>query len=383
MGFSKLGILGGGQLGKMLCQAASCWDLPVYMLDKSSTFPAGPFCRGFTEGDFKNFEDVLAFGQQMDIITIEIEHVNVQALQQLKEEGKIIHPDPAALDIIKDKGKQKAFYSEHNIPTAPFQLFDNTEAVLQAIDRGELIYPFTQKSRTAGYDGKGVAIIRTEADLSEKLLSGPCLVEDLVAIEKEIAVVVARNAQGEIKVYDPVEMQFNRDANLVEYLICPASITSKQALDCQQLAVKVMNCFSICGLLAVELFIDKSGKILVNEVAPRPHNSGHHTIDSAVTSQFEQHIRGVLNYPLGSTRSIQPSVMVNLLGEPGYEGKAHYEGLKDCLGMEGVKIHIYGKEMTKPFRKMGHATIVSDSLDKALAIAKKVKSTLKIKTVSI
>lgn len=380
MSFPKLGILGGGQLGKMLCQAASCWELPIYALDTSIEFPAGPYAKGFQEGSFKNYDDVLGFGRQMDILTIEIEHVNTDALRQLQAEGKVVHPDPAALDIIKDKGLQKEFYKKHAIPTSPFQLFTDKNAVLNAIKSGDLTIPFVQKSRTAGYDGKGVAVIKTDADLSEKLLDGPCIIEDLVEMEKEIAVVVAQNEQGEIRTFDPVEMEFNPVANLVEFLICPSNITKAQAQTCTNLAQKVIKAFNICGLLAVELFLDKKGNILVNEVAPRPHNSGHHTIDSAVTSQYEQHLRGVLNLPLGSTKMTSPSVMVNLLGAAGYTGKAYYEGLAACLAIEGVKIHIYGKEITKPFRKMGHATIIADTVEEAKEKARKVQATLVIKT---
>ena len=381
MSFPKLGILGGGQLGKMLCQAASCWELPIYALDASIEFPAGPYCKGFQEGSFKDYEDVLGFGRQMEVVTIEIEHVNTDALRQLKIEGKTVHPNPDALDIIKDKGLQKQFYQQHKIPTSPFQLFANKKEVLNALKSGDLSIPFVQKSRTAGYDGKGVAVIKTEADLTDKLLAGACMIEDLVDMEKEIAVVVAKNEKGEIAVFDPVEMEFNPIANLVEFLICPSNITQKQATTCTNLAKQVIEAYDICGLLAVELFLDKTGNILVNEVAPRPHNSGHHTIDSAITSQYEQHLRGILNLPLGSTQMTSPSVMVNLLGADGFTGDAHYEGLAECLAIEGVKIHLYGKKMTKPFRKMGHATIIAPTIEEAKEKARQVQSTLIIKTV--
>lgn len=380
MSFPKLGILGGGQLGKMLCQAASCWELPIYALDTSIEFPAGPYCKGFQEGSFKNYEDVVGFGRQMDVLTIEIEHVNTDALRLLQAEGKTVHPDPDALDIIKDKGLQKQFYSKHQIPTAPFELYADKAAVLNALKKKTLTIPFVQKSRTAGYDGKGVAVIQKEADLKTKLLDGPCMIEDLVEMDKEIAVVVARNERGEIQTFDPVEMEFNPIANLVEFLICPSTITAAQAQTCTDLAKKIIAAYDICGLLAVEFFLDTKGNILVNEVAPRPHNSGHHTIDSAVTSQYEQHLRGVLNMPLGSTKLTSPSVMVNLLGADGYKGDAHYEGLNECLAIEGVKIHLYGKAMTKPFRKMGHATIIADTIEAAKEKARKVQTTLIIKT---
>ena len=378
MTFPKLGILGAGQLGKMLCQAGSCWELPIYALDQKITYPAGPYCKGFQEGDYNSFEDVLAFGRQVDVLTIEIEHVNTAALHQLVDEGKTVHPSPQALEIIKDKGLQKQFYKKHEIPTAPFQLFDDENQIIAAVNEGNLQYPFVQKTRTAGYDGKGVALIRTESDLSNKLLKGPSVVEDLVEMEKEIAVIVARNESGEVKAFDPVEMEFHPTANLVEFLICPSQLNPRQIEHCTQLAKEVIEKFNICGLLAVELFLDSTGNFLVNEVAPRPHNSGHHTIDSAVTSQYEQHLRGVLNLPLGDTSLTQPSVMVNILGAADNHGKAYYDGLSDCLAIPGTKIHIYGKEITKPFRKMGHVTVLADSVDEAREKAKKVKETLSV-----
>lgn len=376
--FPKLGILGAGQLGKMLCQAASPWNLPIYCLDASPDFPAGAHCTEFTAGNFKTYEDVLAFGRQMDVLTIEIEHVNTDALLQLQKEGKIVHPNPSALTIIKDKGLQKQFYKDHQIPTSAFQLFNSATQIKEAIRTGQLALPFVQKARTAGYDGKGVAVIRTMEDVENKLIAAPSVIEALVDIDKEIAVIVARNAKGEIRTFDPVAMEFNPIANLVEFLACPAGITAQQATIASQLAIQVIEAFDICGLLAVELFLDRQGKILVNEVAPRPHNSGHHTIDSAVTSQYEQHLRAVLNLPLGSTQMLKPSVMVNLLGHPDHKGPVHYEGLEEVLHIEGVKVHIYGKAITKPFRKMGHVTVVADTVAAAKEKARKVQGILNV-----
>ena len=376
--FPKVGILGAGQLGKMLCQAASPWDLPIYCLDASETFPAGPHCQGFTVGNFKKEEDVLAFGKQMDIITIEIEHVNTEALKQLQKEGKTVHPNPAALEIIKDKGLQKQFYADRKIPTSPFQLYDAKEDLLEAIVSGSQAFPFVQKARTAGYDGKGVAVIRSMEEVEKKLLAGPCMVEDLVDIDQELAVVVARNEKGEVKAFDPVAMEFHPTANLVEFLSCPAAISAEEASEVTTLAIQIIKAFDICGLLAVEFFLNKAGNILVNEVAPRPHNSGHHTIDSAITSQYEQHLRGILNFPLGSTQMTSPSIMVNLLGQEGHTGPVYYEGLTECLAIEGVKVHIYGKAITKPFRKMGHVTVVADTLEAARKKAKEVQKKLRV-----
>jgi 5-(carboxyamino)imidazole ribonucleotide synthase len=373
----KLGVLGGGQLGKMLGLAAANWHLPLYFLDASRDLPAGALAAWFSEGNFADYNDVYSFGKDKDTLTIEIEHVNTDALRRLSAEGVVVHPDPDKLDIIKDKGLQKLFYLEKNLPTTPFKLYDNHQAVLDAVEAGEWQYPFVQKLRTAGYDGKGVVIIRSAAHL-DNLLDGECLIEPCAAIEKELAVIVARNKKGEIAVYPAVEMDFNPDANLVERLLCPARIDPAIEAAAKKLAVETIEAFDLCGLLAVELFLTPDGELLINEVAPRPHNSGHHTIDSCYTSQFEQHLRSILNLPLGSTVMKCPSVMVNLLGAEGSNGTAVYEGLEACLALPGVKLHLYGKANTKPFRKMGHATILADTLEEAMDIAQKVQQTLRI-----
>ncbi|MCB0547474.1 MAG: 5-(carboxyamino)imidazole ribonucleotide synthase [Phaeodactylibacter sp.] len=373
----KLGVLGGGQLGKMLALAAGNWHLPLYVLDSSKDFPAGRVTPFFTEGNFKDYDDVYQFGRQLNVLTIEIEHVNTEALRRLEKEGVTVHPSPFQLDIIKDKGAQKLFYQKKGIPTAPFRLFENEQAVRQAAEKGELTFPFVQKTRTAGYDGRGVSVIRSAEKLAG-LLPGACLIEKQVDIDKELAVIVARNARGETKAFPAVEMEFNPEANLVEFLFCPAAISPELEAKAEALATEVTVAYDICGLLAVELFLDKEGQLLVNEVAPRTHNSGHHTIDSCYTSQFEQQLRAVLNFPLGSTRMKAPSVMVNLLGAEGYTGPAIYQGLEECLAIEGVHIHLYGKAITKPFRKMGHVTIVDEDLANAKAKARKVKELLTI-----
>ncbi len=370
-------MLGGGQLGKMMALAAHNWDLATWALDTSKTFPAGSVVSHFVAGNFKNFDDVYNFGKQVDVLTIEIEHVNTEALIKLEAEGLKVHPSPSALNIIKDKGLQKEFYQKNNLPTSSFTLWENGEAIKQAIKDGQLKYPFVQKSREAGYDGKGVAVIRAEADLGS-ILSPASMVEDLVDIDTEIAVVVARNEKGEVKTFPPVAMEFNPVANLVEFLVCPAGLDEKIAKHAEELAIAAINAYGICGLLAVELFLTKNGELLINEVAPRPHNSGHHTIDSCYTSQYQQHLRGILNLPLGSTKMKAASVMVNLLGHPDYSGPVNYDGLEECMAMEGVKMHLYGKAITKPYRKMGHATVLDNDLNKAMAKAIKVKDTLKI-----
>lgn len=373
----KVGILGGGQLGKMLAIEAAKWHLPVYALDRSDDFPAAGICTEFVEGNFKNFDDVINFGRKVDILTIEIEHVNTDALLQLQMEGIVIHPKPESLNVIKDKGLQKLFYQEKNIPTAPFALYKDERAVREAIKTGEIQFPFVQKSRTAGYDGRGVVVVRKEAEL-DRLLPGACVIENKIEIEKELAVVVAKNTSGQIEAFPVVDMEFNPIANLVEFLFCPAKVSPQIESQALALAKQVILAYDLCGLLAVELFLTKTGELLVNEVAPRPHNSGHHTLDSCYTSQFEQHLRAILDLPLGSTKMKSPSVMVNLLGAEGYKGLAKYRGFNNCLDVEGVKVHIYGKAVTKPFRKMGHITILDEKLEGAIEKAKKVKAILKV-----
>lgn len=375
---TKVGVLGGGQLGKMLALAAGNWHLPMYFLDESKDFPAGPFATDFTEDFFKDYDAVYNFGKIVDVLTIEIEHVNTDALLQLEKEGLAIHPKPSALNIIKDKGLQKQFYRDFQLPTSDFQLFEDENDLLRAIENQVIKFPFVQKSRTAGYDGRGVSILHSEADLKTKLLIGGCLVEELVDFQKELAVIVARNEKGEVVSFPTVEMDFNAEANLVEMLICPAQIDPEIEKAAENLAKRVIEAYDICGLLAVELFLTRDNQLLINEVAPRPHNSGHHTIDSCYTSQFEQHLRGILNLSLGSTKMKSPSVMVNLLGEPGYSGEVFYQGLNECLAIEGVNIHLYGKATTKPFRKMGHVTVLGETVAIAKEKAQKVQQLLKV-----
>lgn len=373
----KVGILGGGQLGKMLALAAQNWELETWIMDESKDFPAGSVCNHFVEGNFKDYADVYNFGKQVDVLTIEIEHVNTEALLQLEAEGLKIHPSPTALNIIKDKGLQKQFYVDKNLPTSSFEYYENASAINSAISSGVIQFPFVQKSRTAGYDGRGVAVIKSKEDLS-KLMDTSSIIEPLVDIQKEIAVIVARNEDGEVRAFPPVEMEFNPIANLVEFLFCPADISSSISERAIQIAKQTIQAYNVCGLLAVELFLTHDNEILINEVAPRPHNSGHQTIDSAICSQFQQHLRAIINYPLGDTRAKLPSVMVNLLGAEGYTGKAQYLGLAQCFGVDGAKFHIYGKAITKPFRKMGHVTILDPDLEKAKEKARFIKDTLKI-----
>jgi len=374
----KLGIMSGGQLGKMLTQVASVFDIQVYVMDKTEEAPAAKICHQFYKGDQTNFDDVYAFGKKVDLLTFEIEHINIEALRKLKEEGTTIYPDPETLNTIKDKGLQKKFYTKHNIPTSDFTLYENKNAILNAIKVDKLPYPFVQKLRTEGYDGKGVAVIKNEEDLS-KLMDAPSVVEKAVDIDKELSVIVARNPSGDIKCFPLVEMEFNPKANLVEQLICPADVGAIIEQECNKIAIEVAKAFDLVGLLAVELFLDKKGNISVNESAPRTHNSGHHTIEANITSQYEQQLRAIFNWPLGDTSILSPAIMLNVLGEPNYEGDVKYEGLENILKIPGVKPHIYGKKITKPYRKMGHITILGKTIEEAKEKTRKVKNTLKVK----
>ncbi len=375
----KLGIIAGGQLGKMLVLAASNWDVKTFILDSDDLCPAATCCTSFVKGNHLDYNTVMQFGEMVDMITFEIENVNIAALKELKAKGKKIFPDPDTLELIQDKGLQKEFYKNNNIPTSAFRLYKNKDEIITAIDNAELKFPFVQKLRIGGYDGKGVAILHSKNEL-EKLLDGASLIETLVEIQTEISVIVARNQHGEVKCFPVAEMEFNEKANLVETLICPSSLNVTIIEQANEIATKIIDAFQLCGLLAVELFVDNNDKVWVNEIAPRAHNSGHHTIESIITSQYEQQLRAIFNFPLGSTRLKMPSVMINLLGEQNYEGAVKYEGLTECMAIEGVKIHLYGKKITKPFRKMGHVTILASSIEEAKFKANIVKQKLKVKS---
>lgn len=373
----NIGVLGGGQLGKMLGQSASMMGLKLHMLDTSKDFPAHSANSSFTEGSFKDYDTVMAFAQDKDLVTVEIEAVNTQALHDLVSQGKKVYPQPHLLDLIKDKGLQKEFYKEKGLSTSPFELMEDAQAIKQAVVDGKLSIPFVQKARKDGYDGKGVHIVRHITDLSG-LLDTASVIEPLVDIDRELAVIVARNENGDICSFPVVDMEFHPTANLVEYLFCPSAVSKTIQDKATVLAENIASKMEIVGLLAVELFLTKEGEILINEVAPRPHNSGHHTIEANDTSQYEQHLRAICNMPLGDTRLLTPAVMVNLLGDPEYTGDAHYQGMDECLAKSGVHMHLYGKATTKPYRKMGHATIIDKDLDEAIEKAKFVKNNLKI-----
>jgi 5-(carboxyamino)imidazole ribonucleotide synthase len=365
----RIGILGGGQLGKMLCQAGADWHLPIHVLEQNHSFPATTYATVFHRGDFRSKADVLEFGRKMDVVTIEIEHIDTAALHQLVAEGIKVYPQPDKIDLIKDKGLQKQFYADHSIATSSFALYAGAKEVKEAVEAGDVSLPFVQKARTGGYDGQGVAVIRDAADLEEKILDVPCVVEPLVDIDKELAVIVTRNPSGELRVFPTVEMEFHPTANLVEFLICPAAIDADTDARAAALARTVA---------AVELFLTKTGEILVNEVAPRPHNSGHHTIEACMTSQYEQHLRAIMDLPLGPTDLIRPGAMINLLGAEGHTGPAVYEGWANLLAIPEVYPHLYGKAETRPFRKMGHVTALGDTVAMARERAKQAKDAVRI-----
>ncbi|GGG55944.1 N5-carboxyaminoimidazole ribonucleotide synthase [Croceivirga lutea] len=373
----KLGILGGGQLGKMLLYETRKWDVYTMVMDASAEAPCKIACNEFVLGDLMDFDAVYNFGKNVDVLTIEIENVNVDALEKLEDEGVQVFPQPKALRTIQNKAKQKLFYVDNDIPTSEFSRFAYTSEIKESIAHGGLSLPFVWKSAQFGYDGQGVKIIRTQSDL-DNLPNVECIAEKLVDFKNELAVIVSRNSKGETKTYPVVEMEFHPEANQVEYVICPARVDALVAEKAQQVAQKVAAAFGQVGLLAVELFQTKNDEILVNEVAPRPHNSGHYSIEASYTNQFEQHIRCVLGLPLGKTASKVAGVMVNLVGAEGYTGEVVYQNIDEILAMNGVTPHIYGKKQTRPFRKMGHVTIVDEDMSRARQIAQEVKEKIKV-----
>ena len=373
----KLGILGGGQLGKMLLYTTRKFDISTYVLDPSNEAPSKIACNHFTQGDLMDYDTVYNFGQQIDVLTIEIENVNLDALEQLEKEGKKVYPSANTLRKIQNKATQKLFYIDHNLPTAPFTRFAFLSEVEDAISNGGLTLPFVWKSAQFGYDGNGVQIVKTIDDL-KNLPKGECIAEELVPFKNELAVIVARNVSGDVKTYPVVEMEFHPEANQVEYVICPARIPENIVVKAQEIALKTSEAYNHVGLLAVELFLTQDDQILINEVAPRPHNSGHQTIEASYTCQFEQHIRAILDLPLGATENKTAGVMVNLVGAEGYTGDVVYKNIEDIMALNGVTPHIYGKKQTRAFRKMGHVTIVNQNVNKAREIAENVKNLIKV-----
>jgi 5-(carboxyamino)imidazole ribonucleotide synthase len=368
----RLGILGGGQLGRMLIQSGIDYNIPFSVLDPDVHAPCSTMME-FHHGKLTDYDTVMKFGRNCDIVTIEIENVNTVALKALAKEGKKVYPQPDVIELIQDKRSQKIFYRDCNIPTAEFILIENSGDIRKRKD----YLPAVNKLGREGYDGRGVQILRSTADI-DKAFDAPGLLEKLIDFDKEISVIVARNAHGEIKSFPPVEMVFHPEQNLVEYLYAPAEISAAVQAEADQIAKKVIQELNMVGLLAVEMFVTKEGSVLVNEIAPRPHNSGHQTIEANVTSQYEQHLRAILGLPLGDTSLILPSAMVNLLGEPGYAGPAVYLGFEEVVKLPGVHVHLYGKQITKPFRKMGHVTIVDADTNTLKQKTNFVKKTLKV-----
>ena len=375
----KLGILGGGQLGKMMLYDTRKFDIQTYVLDPSNDAPCKIACDKFVQGSLLDFDTVYNFGKQVDVLTFEIELVNVDALERLEQEGIKVFPSSKTLRIIQNKGKQKQFYKDNNLPTSDFMLFESLEDLKSEIlnTKSQILNPFVWKSTEFGYDGNGVKVIRKIEDL-EGLPDTECIAEQMVNFKNELAVIVARNPSGEIKTYPVVEMEFHPEANQVEYVICPARIEDKVAQKAREIALKVSEKFQHVGLLAVEMFQTQDDEILINEVAPRPHNSGHYSIEASYTSQFEQHLRAILDLPLGNTDSKVAGVMVNLVGAEGFSGNVVYENIEEILKLDGVIPHIYGKKQTRPFRKMGHVTITNQDIQKARKIAEEVKKSIRV-----
>lgn len=373
----KLGILGGGQLGKMMLYETRKFDIHTKVMDASIEAPCNIACNEFIVGDLLDYDAVYNFGKKVDVLTIEIENVNIEALEKLENEGLKVYPPTNALRIIQNKAKQKLFYIDNDIPTAPFSRYAYASEIKDSIEHTTLMFPFVWKSAQFGYDGQGVKIIRSMEDLAG-LPQGECITEKQIPFKNELAVIVARNLTGDIITYPVVEMEFHPEANQVEYVICPARIDDKVAQKARDIALRVSKKIEHVGLLAVEMFQTQEDEILVNEVAPRPHNSGHYSIEASYTNQFEQHIRAILDLPLGKTNSKVAGIMVNLVGAEGHTGDVVYENMDAILKMEGVTPHIYGKKQTRPFRKMGHVTIVNENIEEARKIAQQVKETIKV-----
>jgi 5-(carboxyamino)imidazole ribonucleotide synthase len=369
----RLGILGGGQLGRMLIQETINLNVDVHILDPDRNAPCKDLCTVFEVGALDDFDTVYQFGKKVDMLTIEIEKVNVDALERLEDEGVIVYPQARVIRLIQDKGLQKQFFNENDIPTTPFQLIADKEALMET----KLPFPYIQKLRKDGYDGRGVYKIIDESSF-DNAFEQPSIIEKWIDFDKELAVIVARNDNGDIKTFPCVEMEFNPEMNLVEFIISPSNLSFDIQQKAKNLAIKIAEDLKIVGLLAVEMFLTKDGEILVNELAPRPHNSGHQSIEGNITSQFAQHLRAIFNLPLGNTENISNAVMINLLGEPDFEGLAIYQGIEDAMKIDGVFIHLYGKKYTKPFRKMGHVTIVNEDREEAIKIARQIQNTIKV-----
>ena len=374
----SIGILGGGQLGKMLTDTTRKWDIRTHILDSNAGAPAKNSCYRFVQGDLMDYETVLNFGKEVEVLTIEIEHVNIDALYELEKAGVLVYPKPATLDIIQNKQTQKAFFEQQKLPTAPFISCENKKELLAHISNGSVDFPFIWKAARFGYDGFGVKKIDRKAAI-DALPDNPCIIETVVPIKQEIAIIAARNPDGEIALYPPVGMAFHPKANQVEYVYFPAEISKEIAKKAHDITHKLVSAWAHVGLLAVEFFIDQENNLLINEVAPRPHNSGHLTIEGAHTSQFEQHIRAILNAPLGQTSFHEPTIMANVVGPQELIGTFVYDGIDHVLNTPQAALHIYGKKTTKPQRKMGHITLTGADLNVIFKKIKDLKAKLKLK----
>ena len=372
-----IGILGGGQLGKMTLEVSNKWGIKIYILDPDENCPSKSLCDKFFQGDLMDFNTVYNFGKEVDIITIEIENINVEALEQLKKENKIVYPQPQVLKIVQDKSLQKEFYLNNNIPSTPFRIFNSKDEIKKFLSKEGRSYPFIWKSSKMGYDGYGVKVIDNNNSI-EDIPDKHCIIEDKAEIKKELSVMVVSRPSGELINYPVVEMEFNTKSNQVEYIISPARISQEIKDKAENLALRVCKSFGNIGLLAVEMFLTIDGDLLVNEVAPRPHNSYHFSIEGSETSQFEQLIRSILDLPIGNTNMTDKSVMVNLVGEPDTKGPVVYKNMDKIIGIKGVNPHIYEKKETRPNRKMGHITVINSDIETAIKIAKEIKQTVRV-----
>ncbi|MEO5943975.1 MAG: 5-(carboxyamino)imidazole ribonucleotide synthase [Ferruginibacter sp.] len=369
----KAGILGGGQLGRMLLQAAVNYPVETFVMENDADCPAAHLCKHFVKGDITNFDDVYNFGKGLDAITIEIEAVNEDALEKLEQEGVKVYPSPAALRIIKNKILQKQFYADNKIPTSAFVVTQNINELKEQVD----FFPAAHKLATGGYDGKGVQLLKKAEDISNGF-NAPAVLEKMVFLKKEIAIIIAVNDKGENAIYSPVDMVFDSRLNLLSHQVAPAELPEKVFWKAEAIALKVVKDLKSSGIFAVELFVDIDDKVFVNETAPRVHNSGHHSIEACYSSQFDMLWRVMLGYPLGNTEHILPAAIVNLIGEKDHTGPAKYDGLNEVLAMDNVFVHIYGKAQTKPGRKMGHVTILSNEKQELVHKANQIKNMLKV-----
>jgi 5-(carboxyamino)imidazole ribonucleotide synthase len=375
----KLGILGGGQLGKMLLQVTSRLSIKTNILDPSKDSPCKNLCNEFEIGNLMDFDSVYQFGKKCDLVTFEIEHVNIEALEKLESEGTKVYPSSKTLKIIQNKNLQKQFFIDNNIPTSDFWYFKSPKDFKNSFHKNQISFPCVWKKTKFGYDGYGVKIIKSIKQI-DNLPNEEFIIEEFIPFEKELATTIVRNNSGDIQIFPLVQMDFNKESNQVEYVVCPAQVNREIKDLANALAMKVSKSFKHVGLLAIEMFLTKDNKILINEVAPRPHNSAHYSIEACENSQFQQHINSILNLKLGSCKSNSNAIMVNLVGEKGYSGPVIYQGIEEAMEQSNVSVHIYGKSNTKPNRKMGHVTVTDENLKNGLKKAKSIKNLIKVKT---